>query len=35
MSDDHDERTIHCGNLYADKITEDLLYELFIQVGIF
>lgn len=35
MSDDHDERTIHCGNLYADKITEDLLYELFLQVSIF
>lgn len=32
MSDDHDARTIHCGNLYADKITEELLYELFVQV---
>lgn len=31
MGDD-DARTIHCGNLYADKITEELLYELFVQV---
>lgn len=29
MSDD--ERTLWCGNLH-DKITEDLLYELFLQV---
>ncbi|XP_055299544.1 RNA-binding protein 7 [Sitodiplosis mosellana] len=33
MNDDHDARTIHCGNLYADKITEELLYELFVQAG--
>lgn len=32
MSDDHDARTIHCANLNADKITEELLYELFLQV---
>lgn len=32
MSDDKDARTIHCGNLNADKITEELLYELFLQV---
>lgn len=30
--DDHDARTIHCGNLASDKITEELLYELFVQV---
>lgn len=30
--DDRDARTIHCGNLYAEKITEELLYELFLQV---
>lgn len=30
--DDHDARTIHCGNLYAEKITEEILYELFLQV---
>lgn len=35
MGDDEDARTIHIGNLYADKITEDLLYELFLQVFIF
>lgn len=34
MSDDHDARTIHCGNLYAEKVTEELLYELFLQVCI-
>lgn len=32
MDDDHDARTIYCGNLYAEKITEELLYELFLQV---
>lgn len=32
MDDDHDARTIHCGNLYAEKVTEELLYELFLQV---
>lgn len=31
--DDHDARTIHCGNLAQDKITEDILYELFLQVS--
>lgn len=29
---DHDARTIHCGNLPQEKITEELLYELFLQV---
>lgn len=29
---DHDARTIFCGNLVPDKVTEDLLYELFLQV---
>lgn len=29
---DHDARTIHCANLPIDKITEELLYELFLQV---
>lgn len=32
--DDHDARTIHCGNLAQDKITEEILYELFLQVCI-
>lgn len=30
--EDHDSRTIHCGNLAQDKITEEILYELFLQV---
>lgn len=33
--DDHDARTIHCGNLNPDKVTEELLYELFLQVCIY
>lgn len=35
MDDDQNARTIHCGNLNADKITEEILYELFLQVNIF
>lgn len=31
-NEDHDSRTIHCGNLPQEKITEELLYELFLQV---
>lgn len=26
-------RTIHCGNLMSEKITEEILYELFLQVS--
>ncbi|XP_031623676.1 RNA-binding protein 7 [Contarinia nasturtii] len=33
MDDGQNARTIHCGNLNADKITEELLYELFLQAG--
>lgn len=29
---EEDERTLWCGNL-SDKVTEELLYELFVQVG--
>ena len=31
--DDEDIRTIWCGNL-SDQVTEDILYELFLQVNI-
>lgn len=30
--DDQEARTIFCANLVPEKITEELLYELFIQV---
>lgn len=29
---DKEARTIHCANLTPERITEDLLYELFLQV---
>lgn len=29
---DHDSRTIFCANLVPEKVTEELLYELFLQV---
>lgn len=29
---DKEARTIHCANLTPEKITEELLYELFLQV---
>lgn len=32
-NDDPDARTIYCGNLAQDKINEELLYELFLQVS--
>lgn len=32
MDADEDERTIFCGNL-SDKVTEEILYELFLQTG--
>lgn len=32
MSDNKD-RTLYCGNL-SEKVTEDILYELFLQVNI-
>lgn len=34
-SDDHDARTIFCANLSSDQVTEDVLYELFLQVCVY
>ena len=31
-NNDNDDRTIYCGNL-SEKATEQILYELFFQVG--
>lgn len=30
---DHEARTIHCANLVPEKISEEVLYELFLQVN--
>lgn len=32
MDFDEDQRTVYCGNI-SDKVTEELLYELFLQAG--
>lgn len=32
MDPDHDQKTIWCGNL-SEKVTQELLYELFLQAG--
>jgi len=32
MSNDEESRTIYCGNL-SEKVTDSILYELFLQVN--